>query len=172
MRAVNLMGRVASIDADRSCKIPLAPSVCNQCQHCSRISGGSIERCSRNRMTRYLQTTAAECGLACIGFIASHHGRAHNMNELRAKYAVSLRGMSLADLAKLASRLGLRARALQLELDEIPKLTTPCVLHWNLNHYVVLLRCHRGHLVLHDPARGERRLALSAARPPFTGTPL
>ena len=94
------------------------------------------------------------------------------MTELRAKFAVSMRGTSLGDLAQLAGALGLRARPLRLELDELPQLALPCILHWDLNHFVVLTRCTRGRLTIHDPAHGERRMSLDQASPHFTGIAL
>ena len=46
--------------------------------------------------------------------IAAHHGRPYDMNELHAKFAISMRGISLGDLTQLAGALGLRARPLRL----------------------------------------------------------
>lgn len=94
------------------------------------------------------------------------------MSELRAKFAISTRGISLSDLMQFAGALGLRARPLRLELDELPHLILPCILHWDMSHFVVLTRCARGRLVLHDPAWGERRMAIQDARSHFTGVAL
>lgn len=123
-------------------------------------------------MPSYLQSTSTECGLACLGYIAAHHGSSYEMSELRAKFGISIRGTSLGELAKTAGALGLGARPLSLELEEITQLTVPCILHWDLSHFVVLVGCRRGKLVLHDPARGTRRIALEQASSHFTGVAL
>jgi ATP-binding cassette subfamily B protein RaxB len=43
------------------------------------------------------------------------------------------------------------------------------VLHWDLNHFVVLKEVSRGWAVIHDPARGVRRLPLAEVSKHFTG---
>lgn len=123
-------------------------------------------------MPSYLQSISTECGVACLGYIAAHHGQPYEMSELRAKFAISMRGISLRDLAQLAGALGLRARPLRLELEELSGLRLPCILHWDMTHFVVLAHCARGKVVLHDPAFGERRMALKDASSHFTGVAL
>src|SRR6478736_5477036 len=100
-------------------------------------------------MSTYLQTTATECGLACLGYVAAHHGRAFEMSELRARLAVSMRGSSRADLIALSRTMVLPVRPLRLELNELRQLALPCVLHWDMSHFVVLIRCARGRLTIH-----------------------
>lgn len=123
-------------------------------------------------MPTYLQSTATECGAACLGYIAAHHGSVYEMSELRTKFAISMSGMNLGDLIQLSGTLGFRARPLRLELDEVAQLVLPCILHWDMNHFVVLIRCSRGKLLLHDPARGERHMTLKEAGRHFTGVAL
>ena len=43
-------------------------------------------------------------------------------------------------------------------------LRTPCILHWDLNHFVVLKSVGRGGITIHDPAEGVRRLHASSRR--------
>ena len=127
---------------------------------------------SASRHATYLQTTATECGLACLGFIAASHGHAFEMSELRARFAVSMRGTTLTDLIRLAGNLELQARPLRLELDELHQLATPCILHWDMNHFVVLERVVRDRIVIHDPGHGRRSLLLAQVSSHFTGVAL
>lgn len=120
----------------------------------------------------YRQSTATECGIACLGFVASHHGFSLEMRDLRARYAISMRGTSLAELVRIANSLLLRGRAVKLKLEDLPKLSMPCVLHWNMSHFVVLKKIKRGELHIFDPARGFLRLKLAEASPHFTGIAL
>src|SRR5699024_4479924 len=60
-------------------------------------------------------------------------------------------------------------RPLRLDLDELDQLKTPCILHWDLNHFVVLKRATSRHVIVHDPARGEHKLSLKEASDHFTG---
>lgn len=123
-------------------------------------------------MVTVLQTTASECGLACIATIASHHGHEVELAQLRSRFALSLRGATLADLMQIASSLGFATRPLRLELDELPQLATPCILHWDLNHFVVLIKATNKGVVVFDPAQGERRLSPKEASDHFTGVAL
>lgn len=116
-----------------------------------------------------LQSEAAECGLACIAMIASHHGLRTDLAALRSRYSLSLTGATLADLGECATQLHLVAHAAQLELDELPQLQVPCILHWNLNHYVVLVKANATDITIHDPAVGLRRLTYAEASPCFSG---
>lgn len=119
-----------------------------------------------------IQSEAAECGLACLAAIADHHGRKDDLRELRRRFSISLKGTSLSRLIEIAQRLGFQARPLAVELDELSQLQLPCILHWDLNHFVVLVRASRGRLVLMDPAFGERKLSLEQASAHFTGVAL
>lgn len=73
-------------------------------------------------MPSYLQSTSTECGLACLGYIASYHGKSYEMSELRAKFAISICSTNMAEIVRLANLIGLQARPLRLELDELAQL--------------------------------------------------
>jgi ATP-binding cassette subfamily B protein RaxB len=124
------------------------------------------------RVPVIVQAEAAECGLACLAMVAAAHGRRIDLPAMRRRFVVSLKGATLRQLIEIAGRLGMTARPLRLELDELPALRTPCLLHWDLNHFVVLVRCARGVLRIHDPAHGARRLRLAEASAHFTGVAL
>jgi ATP-binding cassette subfamily B protein RaxB len=126
----------------------------------------------RKRLPLFLQTEAAECGLASLGMIAWFHGHRIDLAGLRRRFTVSLKGATLAYLMQIAGRLHLAPRPLRLELEEIPRLRAPCVLHWNLNHFVVLKSADARGIVIHDPAFGVRRLTLAEASKHFTGIAL
>ena len=121
------------------------------------------------RMPLILQTEAAECGLACLTMIASYHGNRRDLFELRRQFGMSLRGATLQDMVRIADDLGLATRPLRIEIDELGMLSTPCILHWDLNHFVVLKQAGRNSVVIHDPAVGARRLSLDAVSRHFTG---
>jgi ATP-binding cassette, subfamily B, bacterial CvaB/MchF/RaxB len=124
------------------------------------------------RLPMLLQTEAAECGLACIAMVAGFHGNASDMAQLRRRFGLSLKGATLKDLTSIADQIGFAARPLRLEADELPQLATPCILHWDLNHFVVLKRVGPGGAVIHDPAVGVRRLQQAEVLRHFTGVAL
>ncbi|HEU4619130.1 MAG TPA: peptidase domain-containing ABC transporter [Gammaproteobacteria bacterium] len=123
----------------------------------------------RPKLPVILQTEAAECALACLAMVACYYGRGTDLAALRRRHAVSLKGTTLASLIELAERLGLASRALRLELEDLAKLKRPCILHWNLNHFVVLSKAGARSILVHDPASGRRTLPLREASRSFTG---
>lgn len=123
-------------------------------------------------MKLVLQSEARECGLACLAMIGSAHGTLSDLTQLRHRFPLSLRGATMRDLIDCAAHLGLLARPLQLELHELRELRTPCILHWDLNHFVVLKKIERRHAVILDPAVGVRRLRGKEVSRHFTGVAL
>ena len=124
------------------------------------------------RLPVVLQTEAAECGLACLAMVAAHHGLRTDLPTLRRRFALSLKGVTLADLVRMAGALQVNARPLRAELDHLPQLALPCVLHWDLNHFVVLASVRRGVAEILDPAHGVRRMKLAEVSRHFTGVAL
>ena len=118
------------------------------------------------------QTEAAECGLACLAMVAGYHGTQIDMPALRQRFSVSLRGTTLAHIIRFASALELSGRPLRLELEDLPCLKTPCILHWKMDHFVVLRKVTRKYVFLHDPSMGPRRLTFAEAGRYFTGVAL
>ncbi len=121
------------------------------------------------RIKPMLQSEEAECGLACVAMIAAYHGHRVNLPGLRQRFPVSMKGATLADLMGVASELELSPRALRLELDELDKLQRPALLHWDLNHFVVLEDVGRKSVTIVDPAVGRRTLSTKELDRHFTG---
>jgi ATP-binding cassette subfamily B protein RaxB len=126
----------------------------------------------RRRLPALLQAEAAECGLACLAMIASYHGQCVDVATLRRRFAISAKGTALSSIIDFAGRLGLSARPVRLEIEDLGRLRLPCILHWNFTHFVVLARVSRTRITIHDPAAGKRALPIEAAHGSFTGVAL
>lgn len=148
----------------------------NKKQHDSPLS--SIDGAERLHLFRWaklpviLQAEAAECGLACLAMVAGYHGYQTSLTELRRKFTVSLKGVNLRSLSQAADMLGLSGRGLRCDLEDLHQLKTPCILHWGLNHFVVLKKANKKTITIHDPARGKRILQIAEASKHFTGVAL
>ncbi|MFS3591379.1 peptidase domain-containing ABC transporter [Klebsiella pneumoniae] len=118
------------------------------------------------------QTESSECGLACLAMMCGYYGKSIDLIALRQRFNLSARGSTLAGIKSIATQLGMTSRALSLDLHEINALKTPCILHWDFNHFVVLVSVSRNRFILHDPARGRRVVALSEMSQYFTGVVL
>ena len=121
------------------------------------------------RLPVILQTEMSECGLACLAMIARYHGHDIDLNVLRQKHLVSMTGASLKSVIAIADGLQLSSRPLRLDMDHLEKLQLPAMLHWDLNHYVVLKSIKGGMAEIVDPGVGLRKMKLSRLSNHFTG---
>ena len=119
------------------------------------------------------QTEAAECGLACLAMVSSYWGHEIDTASLRRRFSVSIKGATLAHLMRIGRALGLQVRPLKMESPESLSLVRlPCILHWDLNHFVVLKCINSKHAEIYDPATGIRKVSMSTMGKHFTGVAL
>ena len=119
-----------------------------------------------------LQTEVTECGLACVAMIARYWGHDIDLNVLRKKFLVSLKGATLKSVMAVGASLDLAPRPLRLEMEHLPELKLPAILHWDLDHFVVLKAIKGGKAHIHDPGVGLRVMPLSQVSRHFTGVAL
>ncbi|HEN9519346.1 peptidase domain-containing ABC transporter [Acinetobacter baumannii] len=122
----------------------------------------------RSKVPVILQTESSECGLACLAMISSYYGHYETIFTLRQKYSVSIKGSSLSDLIKIAGKINLNSRPLRLEMDELSKLRLPCIIHINMDHFVVLVSVNKKIEVI-DPSLGKRFYSIDEFSDIFTG---
>jgi ATP-binding cassette subfamily B protein RaxB len=127
---------------------------------------------TRDQLPVIVQTEAAECGLACLAMIASYHGHRVDLNTLRRRHPVSLKGATLRALIQMATHLNLACRPLRFELDHLSQLRLPAIVHWDMNHFVVLKAVTKKTIVVHDPAFGEKQFPIPEASKHLTGVAL
>jgi len=116
-----------------------------------------------------LQSEAPECGIACLAMVASFYGHRTDLSAMRVRLSPSLKGITLKHIAQIGEAMGMTARGVQVPLDALGKLRLPAVLHWDMNHFVVLVKATGRRITVHDPARGRRVLTLEEASRHFTG---
>ncbi|MCR9297890.1 peptidase domain-containing ABC transporter [Vibrio fluvialis] len=118
------------------------------------------------------QTETAECGLACLAMIAAYYGYNTSLIDLRQRFSISTHGTTLKTLYDWSAKLNLSGRALKLEIEELSQLQLPCILHWDMNHFVVLKSISKRKICIHDPAIGERLYTENEFSSHFTGVAL
>lgn len=127
---------------------------------------------TRSRVRLVRQTEVAECGLASLTMVANYHGLDIDLGTMRRRFAPSLRGAALRTLIGLADRIGLTPRAVKLPLEQLPNLHVPAVLHWDMNHYVVLERVKGGKALIHNPDGRSTWMPMEEVSNHFTGVAL
>ncbi|OMP70004.1 hypothetical protein BV900_22100 [Agrobacterium tumefaciens] len=107
------------------------------------------------------QSERSECGLVCLAMVASANGFDVDLSTLRSRFSISLKGSTLNDLLEIAAQLSLETRVLRCEPQQLRNLRFPAILHWRMNHFVVIAGLQRNGYVIHDPAVG--RIVISKA---------
>lgn len=123
-------------------------------------------------MDAVLQSEFSECGLASLAMVANYHGQKFALRDLRQRFPLSLKGADLSRLMSVSGQLGFQCRPLRLDLEELGQLKTPCILHWDLNHFVVLSKVGKKKVTILDPAFGKRELNYAEVSTHFTGVAL
>lgn len=127
---------------------------------------------ARSRVRLVRQTEIAECGLASLTMVANYHGLDIDLGTMRRRFAPSLRGAALKTLIGLADRIGLTPRAVKLPLEQLANLQVPAVLHWDMNHYVVLERVKGEKALIHNPDGRSAWMPMAEVSDHFTGVAL
>ncbi len=126
----------------------------------------------RHTVPVILQVEAAECGLACLAMIMGYYKNYIDLGTFRRRESISIKGITLQNVIDVAQRNNLTTRPLRLELEELNKLRLPCILHWSLNHFVVLTDVKSYGIIINDPSRGQRKVLWEEVSKEFTGVAL
>jgi ATP-binding cassette, subfamily B, bacterial CvaB/MchF/RaxB len=115
------------------------------------------------------QTETTECGLACLVMCMSFWKYQTDLSTLRKSHSNGGRGTTLKTLMDIAGKAGFQTRAIKIQLDEIVRLKMPAILHWDTQHFVVLVWVRGGNACIHDPARGKVVMPVEELSKHFTG---
>lgn len=126
----------------------------------------------RGSLPMIRQAEVTECGNACLAMIAASYGLKTDIASLRRRFPGSARGITLRNLMENANAIGFSTRALKVDIDGLEKVAKPAILHWDLNHFVVLAEFSRKIVVVHDPAVGIKKLTLEEFGKHYTGIAL
>jgi ATP-binding cassette subfamily B protein RaxB len=125
------------------------------------------------RIPVILQSEAPECGIACVAMIATYHGFMTDLVAMRQRMSVSMKGTTLKTIAQIAETMKMSARGVKVSLDAMNKVKLPAILHWDMNHFVVLTKVSGSGanqtITVHDPALGRRVLNRKETSDHFTG---
>lgn len=123
----------------------------------------------RRRIRPILQSQSSECGLVCLAMVAEYHGASHDLRTLRNRVGLSSRGLSGAGILDAAYQMDLQATATRLDLHELRILRLPAILHFDMNHCVVLERMTKFGAFVVDPALGRKKIPNDQLSKRFTG---
>lgn len=108
----------------------------------------------------YQQLEHSDCGPTCIRMMARYYGRSVPPEYIRSLCDCSKSGISLAEMASTARKLGFFAEAVKIGMADTLRMPLPQILYWNQSHFVVLHKISRNGSLFHiaDPSAGKVRL--------------
>jgi ATP-binding cassette subfamily B protein len=102
------------------------------------------------------QYDTKDCGPACLKMIYRYHyGQKISLEFLREKCETTRRGSSFEGLARGARTVGLNTEAVVMSLEGIQQSSTPLIVHWNNNHFVIVYNANKKKVWVADPAKGK-----------------
>ena len=117
-----------------------------------------------------MQLEALECGAAALAMVMAYYGKWVPLEQVRLDCGVSRDGSKAKNIYLAAERYGFSVKAYRMSPEAIrEKGRFPCIIHWNMNHFVVLDGFRGRHVYLNDPARGEVRVTWEEFDRSFTG---
>lgn len=124
---------------------------------------------TRQRLPIVMQSEIAECGIACITMVVNYFGTKYTLSDIRKITKSSLKGSTIWQLKQIAQKLGFNAVVLRINLEQLTTLSLPCLIHWRTNHFLVLKEYRKNYILVHDPARGLRKISIEEVNESFTG---
>ncbi|WP_024989030.1 peptidase domain-containing ABC transporter [Segatella albensis] len=113
------------------------------------------------RITLYKQYDSMQCGIACMAMICKYYGKGYSFETLSHLCTATTEGVSLLSLKKLGEELGLETLCGRISISQISEINSPCILHWNQNHFVVLYKVKKGKkFYIADPGKGLVKYSL------------
>lgn len=118
------------------------------------------------------QMEATECGAASLAMVLSYYGCNVPLEKLRIDCGVSRNGSTATSIMDAAEKYGLQCKGYRKDVTELLELKAPCILHWEMRHFVVYEGIKHGKVYLNDPATGKRVITYENLDNSFSGVVL
>lgn len=108
------------------------------------------------------QLDAKDCGPACLRMVAGFHGKKFSIQFLRDRCYITRGGVSLLGISDAAESIGFKTLGAKLTWEQLLKESPlPCIVHWNQNHFVVVVKTGKRNILVADPALGMVRYSVN-----------
>ncbi|MBE6726797.1 MAG: NHLP family bacteriocin export ABC transporter peptidase/permease/ATPase subunit [Ruminococcaceae bacterium] len=120
-----------------------------------------------------MQLEALECGAASLCMVMAYYGKWVPLEQARLDCGVSRDGSKAKNIYLAAERYGFDVKAFRMSPEALRESGQfPCIIHWNMNHFVVLDGFRGKTVYLNDPARGTVKVSWDEFDRSFTGVVL
>ena len=117
-----------------------------------------------------MQLEALECGAAALAMVMAYYEKWVPLEQVRLDCGVSRDGSKAKNIYLAAERYGFDVSAYKMSPEALKEEGKfPCIIHWNMNHFVVLNGFKGKWVYLNDPARGTVKISYEEFDNAFTG---
>ena len=117
-----------------------------------------------------MQLEALECGAASLAMVMAYYDKWVPLEQVRRDCGVSRDGSKAANIVIAARNYGFEVNAYRVEPETLREQGHfPCIIHWNMNHFVVLNGFRGRYAYINDPARGFVKVSEEEFDRSFTG---
>lgn len=97
-----------------------------------------------------------DCGPSCLKMICEYYGKKFSIDYLREISFLTREGVSLLSVNEAAEKLGFNTLMLKLTYKGLAEIDFPCIVHWNQNHFLVVIEINRktNKIKIADPNSG------------------
>lgn len=106
----------------------------------------------------YKQLNTMDCGPTCLRMIAKYYGKHYKAETIRQYTGFNKQGVSMLGISETAERIGFQVKGVNIDLEQLPVVPLPCILHWKQNHFVVLKNIRSNSFEIVDPSKGNIKL--------------
>ena len=117
-----------------------------------------------------MQLEALECGAASLAMVMAYYSKWVPLEQVRLDCGVSRDGSKAKNIYLAAEHYGFDVKAYRMSPEYLKESGQfPCIIHWNMNHFVVLNGFKGNHVYINDPARGTVKVSWDEFDKAFTG---
>ena len=117
-----------------------------------------------------MQMEALECGAASLAMVMAYYGKWVPLEQVRSDCGVSRDGSNAKNIYMAAQHYGMEVRARRMSPEQIREEGfCPCIVHWDMNHFVVVKGFRGNSVYINDPARGSLKISWKEFDESFTG---
>lgn len=122
------------------------------------------------RVPMIMQMEEVECGATSLAMVMAYYGSWIPLEQVRSDCCVSRDGSNAKDIYIAAEKYGCSVKAYHMSPKNLKKEGKfPCIIHWEMNHFVVLKGFRNDWVYINDPAEGQIRLHWDQFKKSYTG---
>ena len=111
-----------------------------------------------SKFTFFRQIDSIDCGAACLRMIFKYYGKFFLSKTIYEKSYISRQGLSMLSLKQIAMQFEMNAEGVSFETSSALReiCDEPYIVHFQQNHFVVVLDADDKIVKYADPAKGHR----------------